>query len=552
MSDATEATLQGDLFHRRMWKHYVLVTINFSALLILFYWVDTSKSGAYNDIKLQTQKLTSSSLILDKMMMELRRQKDKNYTNIYRQAKKQEVDFATLKLKVASDNSNPLLKTYAHNVEAFKHVSIKLREETIKLHTAVVDAQTARSKIFDKLVYKLSKNDPSLVSMLIELNEKRMSYRADQDNALKSRIEILQNNIRQATAKHFSQSNILDEVRSLLKFQDLEEKSISAFYKKVSKYSNSDKYKAYNDFILIYKNELESHDDFLGYIRSLLYLLIFATGFQFAYLLYQINKRNKHVMEQAEELKKGLDNQKELNELQRKFVSMVSHEFRTPLAIIDSGAQKMLRRADSLTEHKIKEIGAKIRSHINKLIELLDSTLHSQRMEAGAMELMLGPCDLKLIIGDVCQLQYEIHTRNTIHLDISNLPSHIIGDEKLIGHVITNLVSNGVKYSPDGTEVTILGRNFDDYIEIEIIDQGVGIPQEELAELFDCFYRASTSIGISGTGIGLHLVKNIIDQHNGEIEVTSTVGEGSTFLIRLPKKPAGYQGNAETNFEQVA
>ncbi|MEM8952265.1 MAG: ATP-binding protein, partial [Pseudomonadota bacterium] len=120
-------------------------------------------------------------------------------------------------------------------------------------------------------------------------------------------------------------------------------------------------------------------------------------------------------------------------------------------------------------------------------------------------------------------------------VDVSELPESYVADVKLIRQVISNLLSNAVKYSPEGERVWVSGKVTEEGdILIDVRDEGVGIPKDEVDKLFDRFFRASTSIGIAGTGIGLHLVKTLVDLHSGKVNVESTVGVGTVFSIILP------------------
>ena len=119
--------------------------------------------------------------------------------------------------------------------------------------------------------------------------------------------------------------------------------------------------------------------------------------------------------------------------------------------------------------------------------------------------------------------------------EIDGLPPAIVADEKLLRQVFSNLLSNAVKYAPDGTSVRVMAHGSDhDEVVISVRDEGVGIPEQELKELFQRFFRASTSTGIPGTGIGLHLVKHLVELHGGRIEVATEAKKGSVFTVRLP------------------
>jgi signal transduction histidine kinase len=116
------------------------------------------------------------------------------------------------------------------------------------------------------------------------------------------------------------------------------------------------------------------------------------------------------------------------------------------------------------------------------------------------------------------------------------LQDKIFGDRKLLDHVFTNLISNALKYSPESEQIWVSARQDDDGVEISVRDQGVGIPEDELASIYERFFRARTSTGIVGTGYGLHIVKQFIELHHGRIDLTSREGEGSTFSVRLPRQ----------------
>ena len=237
----------------------------------------------------------------------------------------------------------------------------------------------------------------------------------------------------------------------------------------------------------------------------------------------------------AEHLQRSLDSERELNGLQRQFVSMVSHEFRTPLAIIDGAAQRLERRPERITAERVLPVTRKIRTSILRLTELMESVLSVARMEEGRIRFEPAAVDLRAMITEICQNYAEINTVHQIDIDIDALPESYHGDVKLLRQAVSNLVSNALKYSPESTRVLVRGDVASNGgIVISVDDQGVGIPADELDRLFERFFRASTSTGIPGSGIGLHLVKHLVELHEGTMHVRSAVGQGTTFEIRLP------------------
>lgn len=233
-------------------------------------------------------------------------------------------------------------------------------------------------------------------------------------------------------------------------------------------------------------------------------------------------------------LTKALEGEKAYSALQQKFVSLVSHEFRTPLTIIDASAQRIMRTRDKITPDQLVERGEKIRRAIERMVGLIESTLYASRLDAGKIEMHPAPCVLKDIIQEVCEHHTEIAPSHDIRHDLDGLPEQIVGDCKLLEHVFTNLLSNAVKYAPDAPLIEVRGWTENSHALIEIKDSGIGIPKEDLSSMFERYFRAKTAEGIQGTGIGLSVCKEFVELHGGEIGVDSQEGEGTTFTVQLP------------------
>jgi PAS domain S-box-containing protein len=238
----------------------------------------------------------------------------------------------------------------------------------------------------------------------------------------------------------------------------------------------------------------------------------------------------------AKDLAEALDKEKHLNELQRQFVSMTSHEFRTPLTIIDSAAQRMKRRVEKggLSPEDAVERIDNIRSAVRRMIRLMESTLSAARMDEGKIGIKIGPCDLQDVIGRVCASQSEVSDTHNINLNLVEFPTTIKADPDSLEQVFTNLISNAVKYTPDDPDIVVTGYVENDQVVVTVSDNGLGIDAEDLDRVGERFFRAKTSTGIAGTGIGLNLVKALVLQHGGSLNVESVKGEGSTFIVRLP------------------
>lgn len=250
----------------------------------------------------------------------------------------------------------------------------------------------------------------------------------------------------------------------------------------------------------------------------------------------------------ARRLQQSLEKERELNDLQRQFVSMVSHEFRTPLAIIDGNAQRLQRRPEKISKDRVLKVVTTIRTSVIRLTDLMESVLSAARMEGGRIDFEPRSFDIGKMIAEICGNYAEISRHHKIETDLGSLTKTYHGDVKLLRQVMSNLVSNAVKYSPEGTTVFIRALQVEDgSIVISVRDQGVGIPKEEVDRLFQRFFRASTSTGIPGTGIGLHLVKHLIDLHGGSMRVESVVDKGTTFEVSLPDDQGVDTTNTENN-----
>lgn len=243
-----------------------------------------------------------------------------------------------------------------------------------------------------------------------------------------------------------------------------------------------------------------------------------------------------NLKEKATELRQALDKEKELNVLQRQFVSMASHEFRTPLAIIDSAAQRMKSRMNNgrLTPHDASLRIEKIRSAVQRMTRLMESTLSAARLQEGQIKIEITPCNVAEIVLETCERNQEIAPNHLISCQIGTLPETIQADAGALEQILTNLLSNALKYAPDAPSIHVKAGTDGDDILIAVQDYGLGIDADELERIGERFFRAKTSTGIEGTGIGLNLVKTLVEMHDGTITADSTKGKGSTFIVRLP------------------
>ena len=236
------------------------------------------------------------------------------------------------------------------------------------------------------------------------------------------------------------------------------------------------------------------------------------------------------------ELQATLDKEKQLRELQRSFVSMTSHEFRTPLAIIDGNVRRLERNVAKLAPEDLAGRLKTIKGAVKRMVALMESTLSAAKMEAGEITVYPEKVELRTILLDCCRVQEELSSRHSIVVDDHDLPDEIVADPTSLRHIFTNLLSNATKYSPDADRVDVVAEQAGEDVLISVKDYGLGIAEEDLPKLGDRYFRGQTITGIPGTGIGLSLLKMLLAAHDGSMEVKSTVGEGSEFTVRLPRQ----------------
>ncbi|WP_017659213.1 PAS domain S-box protein [Baaleninema simplex] len=233
------------------------------------------------------------------------------------------------------------------------------------------------------------------------------------------------------------------------------------------------------------------------------------------------------------EVIKAIEKERELIDLKSRFVSMTSHEFRTPLAVIQSSAQ-LLHRYEWSREEQLEQLD-QIQSAVRHMTELLDDVLTFAKSEAGTLN--FNPSEVELT--EFCQrlttqLSNSIGRDRAFAKELPHQPLWIRADEKLLRQILSNLLSNALKYSPPEAPVRFALWECDGQIVFEIEDRGIGIPPEDLPRLFESFHRAKNVGTIPGTGLGLAIVKRCVDLHGGTIEVDSESGRGTQVTVVLP------------------
>jgi two-component system OmpR family sensor kinase len=254
----------------------------------------------------------------------------------------------------------------------------------------------------------------------------------------------------------------------------------------------------------------------------------------------ELMRSQRMLARQAALLEEQLAHEQRLALLQRNFVSMASHEFRTPLTIIDGHARRLDKIKDAVKPAEISERAGKVRSAVLRMTHLIDNFLNSARLIDGGAGLYLNPAemDVTALLQEVCQLHREMVPGSQINERFAAVPVPMVGDARLLFQVFSNLLSNAIKYSPGGGAIAVEAESTADAIVVAISDRGIGVPESDLDRLFERYHRGGNVSGIVGTGVGLYLVKMAVDLHRGSVDVESKEGEGSRFSIRLPRRPA--------------
>jgi len=249
----------------------------------------------------------------------------------------------------------------------------------------------------------------------------------------------------------------------------------------------------------------------------------------------KIKERTQKLSESESKLQAALVKEKELGALKSRFVSMASHEFRTPLSSILSSADLISRyEKEDQQDKRMKHI-RRIESSVKNLTIILNDFLSLEKLESG--QVRYNPVSLEIndyveqIIEEVSLISKKDQT--IVHQHTGD--NMVSLDEHLMKNVLINLLSNGIKYSPNGANVELITHKQSNQLSIQVKDYGIGIPQEDQKHMFTRFFRATNVTAIQGTGLGLTIVKRYLDLMRGEITFESTLGEGSSFSLTIPQ-----------------
>ena len=235
-----------------------------------------------------------------------------------------------------------------------------------------------------------------------------------------------------------------------------------------------------------------------------------------------------------EEIRRALEKERELNELKSRFVAMTSHEFRTPLATILSSAELLENYGSRLPPEEQKDLFQSVRAAVERMTKMLDNVLIIGRAEAEMLEFKPAPTDLSAFCEDLAEeMRRSAGTAHQLDYSYEGARHPVNVDEKLLRHVLVNLISNAIKYSPQGGPVDFRVRVHNGEATFEVADHGIGIPAEDQPRLFETFHRARNVGNISGTGLGLAIVRKSLELHGGAIRFESAPGRGTRFHVAI-------------------
>ncbi|WP_018268226.1 HAMP domain-containing histidine kinase [Methylosinus sp. LW4] len=254
----------------------------------------------------------------------------------------------------------------------------------------------------------------------------------------------------------------------------------------------------------------------------------------------QLQVSQQALATEASMLEEKLEHERRLGENQRNFISMASHEFRTPMTIIDGHAQRLLNARPAPRNEVIIERANKIRAAVRRMSIMIEGLLQTSRVvESPRLYFHPTNLDMSVVLKEVCDLHREISSNASVieKYGAEKLPFY--GDRNLISQVFSNLIGNAIKYSSPGGAVRVVVRSRRTALQVFVSDRGIGIPRRDVDHIFSRYYRASNASGITGTGVGLYLAKVVVELHGGVIKVKSREGKGSIFFVSLPFEAAG-------------
>jgi PAS domain S-box-containing protein len=250
----------------------------------------------------------------------------------------------------------------------------------------------------------------------------------------------------------------------------------------------------------------------------------------------RVEQRTQELRTAEQNVREALEVERELNALKSRFVSMASHEFRTPLSTIMSSVDLISRYTAGENADKVNKHVLRIRAKVRELTAMLNDFLSVEKLEQGLVTVNSSEMDVvHLSIELLEELRALAKPGQELQFDHEGDERNLTQDRSIVSNILSNLVSNAIKYSPENSPVKLLTRLAEGKLQIVVEDQGIGIPLEDQPHMFERFFRASNAFTVQGTGLGLSIVKRYLDILQGSITFESIPGKGTTFHVEIPQ-----------------
>lgn len=245
-----------------------------------------------------------------------------------------------------------------------------------------------------------------------------------------------------------------------------------------------------------------------------------------------LNKSLEDLKKAEQEILKSLEKEKELGELKSRFVSMASHEFRTPLTTIQSSASLITKYNEKDQQGSRQKHADRIAKSVKNLTSILNDFLSLEKLESGKLNVQKNTVDLLAFLEEIAdEMNATLKSGQQINIACESL--EVLTDEHVLRNILINLISNASKYSSENDTIEITAQQVNGELEISVRDAGIGIPKEEQKNLFERFFRAGNVTNIQGTGLGLNIVKKYAELLDGQIYFNSEEGKGSVFTLKI-------------------
>jgi len=252
--------------------------------------------------------------------------------------------------------------------------------------------------------------------------------------------------------------------------------------------------------------------------------------------IQKLEHRNKSLYQARVEIRKALQKEKELHELKSRFVTIASHEFRTPLSTVLSSASLISKYKTTEDDDKRLKHVERIKSAVSNLTSILNDFLSISRIEEGKIYNVPSEFDLVTFTTDITEeMQGVVKAGQRIYYAHTGDKTIVNLDKNLLKNILFNLLSNASKYSGEGKDIFLNTELNDKHLTLTVKDQGIGIPEADKTHLFTPFFRAQNVTNIQGTGLGLNIVKRYVDIMQGTLDYTSELNQGTTFIITIPQ-----------------